>query len=396
MNKFHLSYADWSGKEYLAALRCILGGKISAGDYVHQLIDNFRERYAPSTIYPLNYGRNAIHIALHIFRCRAPSRTEVVLPAYICPSVVETIVHAGLTPVFADISHDLNMDPDAMATAITVNTLAVIAPHMYGCPARIGLIEKLCQEAGVFLVDDAAQVVGVKHEGRPLGTFGDIGVISFAQSKAVVTGIRGSGGILLVNNPELDTQAKSIWSSLPKPSGRTGAFLDFLWNYVWSSHTGNTGYYFARIKEKLKSSHQSQVSMSRISNLEAAIALAQIERLNQIQQKRLQVIAAYHNALPALCPIGFPQYAPGRYLAKIMLLLPEKCNASKLISPLKKAGVDSRLAYPVADSTGRTSSIATGMSCRLIGVPCGIEINQIEANKICSILVSTLNSVLSK
>ncbi len=396
MSTYHLSYADWSGKEYAAALRCLLSGKVSAGDHIGRLVHRLEKHYTPSTIYPVNYGRNAIHIALQAFHRKKPEGTEIIVPAYICPSVTDAITHAGFTPVFADISDDLNLDPYAMAAAITSRTLAVIAPHMYGCPARIEWIEKLCRDAGVFLIDDAAQVMGVSQGGRPLGTFGDMGIVSFAQSKAVVTGIRGSGGVLLVNNSDFDADARSVWLGLPPPSRRLGAFLDFLWNYIWSAHTGTTGYYLSRIRKSFGRRSQNGATMSRISNLEAAIALEQIDRLSQMQQNRLQVIDAYHAALKSCEKIAFPQYAAGRYLARIMLLLPEDCDASLLVAPLKKAGVNTRLGYAPANLSTSASGLAQSMSPRLIGVPCGTNISKAEASEICSILISTLNSVLSK
>lgn len=392
MSGHYISYADWSGAEYAAALRCLLSGKVSDGENAAQLAKCFARRYFPSSAYLMNYGHTGIQIALAAFNRRMPDRTEVLVPAYICPSVVDTIVAAGLTAVPVDIGDDLNLTPATVAEALTGRTLAVVAPHMFGCPARIAEIESLCRDAKVFLLDDAAQVVGIQQEGRLLGTFGDMGIISFAQSKAVVTGIRGSGGVLLVNNPDFDEETSIAWKQLPPPSARMGAFLHFLWNYVWEAHTGNSGYNLGRIGDLLGLRCNASTSGARISNLEAGIALIQLERLAKMQEAKIHVAERYHRKLRGNQAIGFPQYASGRYLSRIMLSLPRGVNLPAVRTFLRDRRVRTRLGYAVPFPSENATRNAEAWSGRLLGVPCGAGIGEIAVREICGALSEALDS----
>jgi dTDP-4-amino-4,6-dideoxygalactose transaminase len=284
---------------------------------------------------------------------------------------------------------DLNLLPEAVRAALGPATLTVIAPHMFGCPARIAEIEADCRCAGVFLVDDAAQVVGERSEGRMLGSFGDIGIVSFAQSKAVVTGIRGSGGMLLVNNPALDAQARQAWAALPPARARVGAFADFVWNYLWSRYTGNSGYYLGRMCGLVGAARPQPRVRTRISNLEAAIALVQLRRLGRIRAAKLAVGDAYHAALQDLPGVGMPQYAPGRYLSRIMLTLPPDVDPAALRQALAQQGVETRAGYltPVRPDQPDDDELKTIR--RMLGLPFG-DLSRDQIDKICCIVKSTL------
>ncbi|MFL6657059.1 MAG: DegT/DnrJ/EryC1/StrS family aminotransferase [Massilia sp.] len=392
MTSYRLAYADWSAAEYGAAAACLLRGQIARGPKPAQLAAQLAARFAPSTVYPVNYGHTALRMALDLFKARAPGRNAVLVPAYICPSVVQTVQAAGLRVVAVDVGPDLNLTPAAVATALGPDTLAVVAPHMFACPCDIGAIETLCRDAGVFLVDDAAQVVGETVGGRLLGTFGDVGLISFAQSKAVVTGVRGSGGVLLVNRPELDADARLAWDALPAPRGRLRALAYFVWNYLWHGVTGKSGYYFSRIGEKLGIAPQVSDTPARISNIEAAIALVQLRRLSALRADKIRVADLYQAALrhASLSGVDFPQYAPGRYLSRIMLSLPPGADLPALRAALARAGLETRLGYTQPVDTQQPHAHAADLARRLFGVPfrAGMQANEIST--ICSILSTAM------
>jgi dTDP-4-amino-4,6-dideoxygalactose transaminase len=391
MTRHRLQYADWSWREYASAAGCLLTGRVNTGPAPQRLALAFAALYAPSTAYPVNYGHTAIGLALALFKTLQPARTEVLVPAYICPSVVGTIEQAGLVPVPVRVGADLNLLPEAVHAALGPATLAVIAPHMFGCPARIGEIEADCRQAGVFLVDDAAQVVGERSAGRLLGTFGDVGIVSFAQSKAVVTGVRGSGGVLLVNNPALDAPLRHAWEALPAPHGRASTFADFIWNYQWSRYTGNSGYYLTRLRGLLGGTRKTAPGPARISNLEASIALVQLRRLAGIRAAKIEAAGAYQAALAELPGVAIPQYAPGRYLSRIMLTLPAWVDLGALRQDLARHGVETRVGYlePVRADQPDDDELAAARL--MLGLPFG-KLKCGEINKICSIVKSCLTA----
>lgn len=392
MKRYRIRYADWSAAEYVAALGCVLGGRVARGPNPERLAAHFAQLYAPSRAHPVNYAHAALAIALDLFQARRPGRTEVVVPAYICPSVVQAIEAAGLTAIPAAIGADLNMTPAGLQAALGADTLAVVAPHMFGCPCAIVDIERICREAGVFLVDDAAQVVGESAAGRLLGTYGDVGLVSFAQSKAVVTGVRGSGGVLLVNNRELDEDARAACERLPAPSGRVGALLHFLWHYQWLPVTGHSGYYLSRIAARFGLRARSHAGAARISNLDAGIALAQLARLGQLRAAKIAAAQAYQAALATIPGVAFPQYAPGRYLSRVMVSLPPQVDLETLRRDLARRGVDTRLGYlqPVRPDGPDQAAPAR----RLLGLPFGAHLSCSQINNICSILSAALATVL--
>ena len=391
--RYHLSYADWTGDEYVAIARSVLKAQTVRGKNASILANRLAHHYAPSTVYLSNYGHHALKVALGIFRRRRPELTEVIIPAYICPSVVNAVASCGLKAVSVDVADDLNLSPSAIQRAMSEHTLAVIAPHMYGCPARIGEIETLCAGADVFLIDDAAQVMGVQQDGRYLGCFGDVGIISFAQSKTIVTGIRGSGGALLVNKPAYDADAILEFNRLPIASARKrlGALFDFLWSYVWKAYTGDSAYYASRLLDALRRPRQACVDYAQISNLEAGIALVQQGRLDAIVKEKIRIAAAYHFALKNHPNLAFPQYAPGRYLARVMVRLPESVDLAAFRNIVADLGVETRTGYGVHMANGASAKNATNLSNRLIGVPCRAGMSDAEISDICAILSKALS-----
>ncbi|UUZ56832.1 DegT/DnrJ/EryC1/StrS family aminotransferase [Massilia sp. H-1] len=231
-----------------AAAGCLLSGRIADGPHPARLAAALAARHAPSAAFPVNYGHTALAIALDLFRARAPGRSEVlVLRPTFARAWCRRSPRPGLRAVAVAVGPDLNLTPaGGGGGARPGHAGGRRAPHVRLPGADRRHRGTVLKQAGVFLVDDAAQVVGETSEGRLLGTFGDVGLISFAQSKAVVTGVRGSGGVLLVNRPEFEADARRACEALPLPRGRLRAFAYFVWNYLWAARTGKTGYYLAR------------------------------------------------------------------------------------------------------------------------------------------------------
>lgn len=394
MTRFALRYADWSWREYAAAAGCVLRGRVATGPDQARLAQRLDALYAPTRAFPVNYGHTALRIALEAFRARRPERAQVVVPAYICPSVVETVRAAGLEPVAADVGADLNLTPHAVSAAINSATLAVVVPHMYGCPADIETFERLCREADVYLIDDAAQVVGGRVGGRLLGTFGDAGIVSFAQSKAVVTGVRGSGGVLLVNKPEWQDAMGDACARLPPARARLAGLLHFLWDYQWAPYTGMSGYYLRRLRQALRRHGSAPATTgddrSAIGNLDSAIAVVQLSRLDRLQEGKLRVLAHYQAALTSAPWIGMPQHATGRILARLMLSVPDSTDLARLRRDLAADGVQTRLGYLNKVSPDLPDSPNVAAARQLIGVPFSSTLKKDAINKICSILTKNL------
>ena len=207
--------AGWTAAEYGDLLVAFVRGANDHGSAIDQLRARMRSIFGDRPLLFTNCGRHAIELALRVFAEERIGRTEVIVPAYICPCVVEAIERADLTPVAADIGDDLNIDPHEVEAYITDRTLAVIVAHMYGCPAQIAEIEQLCQRRGILLIDDAAQLAGLAIGDRPAGTFGACGLVSFSLSKTIVAGSINAGAILIANDPSFEARLRRRWKTLP-------------------------------------------------------------------------------------------------------------------------------------------------------------------------------------
>lgn len=385
MKRFFIEYADWSRREYAAIASNLLLGRMHRGPNERRLALRLARMYAPSDVQLLNYGHHAIEIALSIFKEKSPGRLQVVGPAYICPSVPESVRRCGLQWRSVDIREDLNIDVNALASVLDAETLAVVVPHMYGCPADIVEIEDLCNKAGIYLIDDAAQIVGRKVNGRLLGTFGDMGVVSFAQSKTVVTGVRGSGGMLLVNKAEWQPDVRRHCAKLAPSAGRLVPILDFAWNYLGGRLTGNSGYYLSRIFRAMGIDALRIPAAMKIANLEAAIALVQLDRLESIIENKLRIARHYHEVLNDFPGLRFPQYASDRLLTRVVLEIPVDVDLAAFRYEVGRQGVQTRMPYPLAPDAG-DGLLAFSLSRRLLGVPCGSDLLVSDIENICAIL----------
>lgn len=134
---------------------------------------------------------------------------EVILPSFTFVSSANAFVSRGAKPVFVDIEETtLNIDLDMVEKAITPKTKAIIAVHYAGHPCNLNRLKEICTRHNLFLVEDAAMAFGNTYEGKPLGSIGDFGVISFDITKQISA---VQGGLLLVNNPDFQKRAGHIY-----------------------------------------------------------------------------------------------------------------------------------------------------------------------------------------
>lgn len=381
-----IAYADWTAQELLAMGGCLLTGRIHEGAAPQALAASLSELYAPSRAYLLGSAHHGIEIALEQFRSNRPGRHEVIVPAYICPSVPGSVRACGLTVRWVDVGADLNLSLQAVVQVIGPQTLAVIAPHMFGCPAPIEALESLCRKAGVALIDDAAQVAGVRVAGRLLGTFGDAGVISFAQSKTIVTGVRGAGGVLLVNRPAALPCVGDALSRLAEPKGRVAALADFWLNYQARHLLGGLGHRLARHRPQWLGRTTGPDEACRISHLDARIAQVQLGRLDDLVTERRRIVSVYGRVLKAFPLLSFPQLADDRFLARVMLLLPEGVNRDRVRSWAGSRGVETRLGYAVPAEAANQGACAAALAGRLMGVPVRRGMSDTDVAEVCSVL----------
>ena len=162
-------------------------------------------------VYLTDSGKSALYLLLRAIGEIFPERREVVVPDYTCWSVPSAVVKAGLKVRPVDIElGSLGIDPKSLIEVLDSKCLAVVVTHLFGIPGRIDQVEAICRENGVILIDDAAQSLGATLNGRPLGSFGDAGVLSFGRGKCMTT---VSGGAAVIRDKTLMQTAKRLYSS---------------------------------------------------------------------------------------------------------------------------------------------------------------------------------------
>jgi dTDP-4-amino-4,6-dideoxygalactose transaminase len=386
-------YGEWGWHEYRDVLSCFLRGRQNVGDALAGMLALFGEFYPGSVLLPVSRGRVALRLALQAFARLEPRRTEVVYPAYICWSVIEMIEQAGLVPVPADVGADLNLGIGEVEKALTAKTLAIVAVHMYGCPAPIAALEDLCRGRGIFLVDDAATVVGVAVDrGRMLGGFGDAGLISFTTSKSIVTGGYNAGGLLLVNNPELVAPMQREWAALPQPRFAGGDFLLFLRDQQLEPYMHAATYYYQAVRRRLSRRPDSRHACppTRMANVSAVVAIRQLQSLDERIAGRIRVAECFHQEIAQISGICFPQYRTGRYLTRVLLLLPKNTDVSSIRASLSHRGIATRRGYELDVRHGCAFPRAARMAPRLLEMPSHSRLGEGAVKKICAALAETL------
>jgi perosamine synthetase len=176
------------------------------------------ERLGLRNTFFISSGRAALTILLQAMRLSS-DRREVVVPAYTCFSVPSAVARAGLVIRACDVDpKTLDLDPSALVRLDLRKVLCIVSSGLYGLPGDLGAQEQIARGAGTFLVDDAAQCLGARKEGRPCGTFGDAGFYSLGRGKAITT---MGGGILTTRHDDLARRIERAVGALPRSSAWT-------------------------------------------------------------------------------------------------------------------------------------------------------------------------------
>jgi dTDP-4-amino-4,6-dideoxygalactose transaminase len=199
-------------KNLLYGLAGIFFGK----EYLKRLEDEMKEHFGVKHVFLVSSGKAALTLILQALKSLAPEKKEVLIPAYTCYSVPSSIVKADLKIYLCDINPaTFDFDYKLLEESINENTLCVIPTHLFGIPSDMDRINNLCRDRGVFVIEDAAQAMGVKFNGKLLGTLGDIGFFSLGRGKNITC---GSGGIIITNSDQIALAISKQYSNLQYPS----------------------------------------------------------------------------------------------------------------------------------------------------------------------------------
>jgi dTDP-4-amino-4,6-dideoxygalactose transaminase len=303
---------------------------------------------------------------------------EVIMPSFTFVSSANAVVLRGGVPVFVDIREDtLNLDESQLEEAVTPRTRAIIPTHYAGVGCAMDAITAVADKHGLLVIEDAAQGALATYKGRPLGGIGDLGAVSFHETKNVMC---GEGGALLVNDPRWVERAEIVHE---KGTDRRKFFRGQVDRYSWVD---------------IGSSYP-------LSDLNAAFLWAQLEAASDILAKRLEIWEAYHAAfaeleaderarrpiVPAECEHNAHMY---------YLLLGDAFDRDQFIARLDEAGVQAVFHYvPLhASRAGRRYGRALGelpvtqrASERLVRLPLWTALSNEERERVVEAVYAALS-----
>ncbi|HEY3039986.1 MAG TPA: DegT/DnrJ/EryC1/StrS aminotransferase family protein [Pyrinomonadaceae bacterium] len=200
-------------KEIVAAFR---RGEAVSGPAVAEFEERFAAYHYMDHAIAASYGRMAFYYILRALNL--PAGSEIIFPALTFWVVPEIARRAGFKPVFVDVDpFTFNLNPTAIATAITEHTRVIVPTHLYGQPCEMTEILQIAEKHHLIVVEDCAQAAGARYHGRLVGTFGTASFFSFQMLKGINT---YGGGMALTNNPELAACVRDLAASEPLPSTR--------------------------------------------------------------------------------------------------------------------------------------------------------------------------------
>ena len=235
---------------------------------------------------------------------------EVIIPPFTFVATFEAVLWAGAVPIFAEIDHTLCLDPASVKEKISPRTKAVIPVHMCGSMARIDEIKRLCDEKGLVLIEDVAQSVGGTFNGKALGTFGHMGSFSFDPVKTITC---GEGGAIITDDEEL---------------------------YLRADYHADHGHDHVADDRGLDD-HPILGNNFRISELHAAVGLAQLRKLDLILEKQRSHKKVIKEALKSIPQVSFREIPDenGDTATFLTYFMPTASAARETVQGLAQAGI---------------------------------------------------------
>jgi perosamine synthetase len=329
----------------------------SKGEFVDRFESNFAKYTGAQHAVSVCNGTVALHLALLALGIKAGD--EVIVPTLTYIASVNAVVYAGATPVFVDsLRETWQMDPADVEKKITPRTKAILCVHLYGHPCDLASLRKIANAHDLYLIEDCAEALGSLFEGQHVGSFGEIATYSFYGNKTITT---GEGGMVTTNDATIAERARHL-------KGQGLAKDREYWHDV-------VGYNY------------------RMTNICAAIGVAQLERIENILDRKRQLAKQYEAGLQGTPYVIQPESSNVRHSYwMISILLPDPNQRDALRASLANAGIETRpLFYPIHtmpmySSSNQRFAVAEDLAARGLNLPSYPDLENTEIDFICEIL----------
>jgi perosamine synthetase len=349
-----------AGNELKYVADCIQSGWISAlGKYVTTFEEEFARYCGVQYGVATTSGTTALHLLAATLNLGPGD--EVIMPSLTFVATANCIRYTGATPIFVDSEpHTWNLDPNKIVEAITPATKAIIAVHLYGHPADMDPLRAIADEYKLLLLEDAAEAHGACYKGRRVGGLSDAAIFSFYGNKIITT---GEGGLIVTNN--------EAWAKRAFFLENQGRYSD---NPYW---------------------HPELAFNYRMTNVQAAIGLAQFERIDEMVAIRRRNADHYSRRLAEIPGLTLPpeaSWAKNVYWMYSVLIEDDfGLDRDELRLRLRQANIDSRpFFYPVHTlpmyQTGQSLPVAEDLARKGLNLPSGATLTPEQIDYICDTL----------
>ncbi len=355
-----------SGNELKYVTECIETGWISSeGSFVARFETEFAQYVNRSHGIAVANGSAALDIAVKALGLGKGD--EVIMPTFTIISPAQSVVTAGALPVLVDSDPiTWNMDVTQIEAKITPNTKAILVVHIYGLPVDMDPVLALCQKYNLKLIEDAAEMHGQTHKGKMCGSFGDISIFSFYPNKHITT---GEGGMLVCNDGNIAEQCKKMRNLAFEPQGRRFIHHELGWNY-------------------------------RMTNLQAALGVAQLENMEYHIQRKREIGKLYRahlkNVVGFQLPLEKTNYAENIYWV-FGLVADSEAQQEAMVKKLGDAKIGTRPFFwcmheqPVFKKMGlfknETYPVAEKLARNGFYIPSGLGLSDEEIATVCEVLL---------
>ncbi len=301
-------------------------------------------------------GTAALHLALKAYNIKEGD--EVIVPDFTFVATAAAVKYCNAKPIPVDVEEKTwNLNPDKIEEKITSNTKAIIPVHIYGCPAKMDEINEIAEKHSLKVIEDAAESHGAEYKKKKTGSLGDCGTFSFYGNKNITT---GEGGIITSNDSEFIERINFLKDNAMNKEKR-----------YWHNEIGYN---------------------YRMTNIQAAFGLAQLEGLDKINQIKRNNAKLYSEKLSEIGNFQLP-FEPDNcknifWLYTLLLEKKTKVKRDKLIKKLKQRGIETRNTfYPISQMQPYKSEesfpVSFGISERGISLPSSAKISEKEIDYVC-------------
>jgi perosamine synthetase len=346
--------------------QCIDTGWISSeGPFVKEFEVKFADHIGRKYGVAVCNGSAALDIAVSALNLKQGD--EIIMPTFTIISCAAAILRAGAKPVLVDADpYTWNMDAAQIERKITSKTKAIMVVHIYGMPVDMDPVLQIAEKYNLKIIEDAAEAIGQNYKNQACGSFGDISTFSFYPNKHITT---GEGGMVLTSDNTIAERCRSLRNLCFKPEARF-VHQELGWNY-------------------------------RMTNLQAAVGIAQLERLDGFIEKKKHIGKKYTELLSDLDGIDIPvsktPYAENIYwVYGIVLREYSNCDAVRVMKALKEKGVGTRPFFwpmhqqPVFDKMGlfanESHPVAEKIARRGFYIPSGLALTDEQIETVVQIL----------